>query len=684
MNFLYPAFLFALVLVLIPIIIHFFNFKRYKTLFFSNVSLIKLLSKKNRKKSQLKQILILLSRIMVVAGLVFAFSRPYFPSGKNPDETPQKAVLIYIDNSLSMKAENENGQLLEQAKIKAIEVSKSYPISTKFLICTNDFSAKNRILLNKDEFAKEITQVTESYNKINFERVFTYTEDIFEALKIESGKTLYIFSDFQTNTGDFKKLQTDHSISTFLVHFKPNPTNNILIDSCWFEIPGRKLFQDEELFIKVKNLSNQAFQNIPIRLYINDSLKAVSNISIAENADSVIVLNYTNYSTNIQLCRVELDDYPVIYDNIYYFSYSVQSKLNALGIVNSNNSGGSVFLRTFFDNDEFILYNESLENNVQVSQFKNYECIFLVNNSILSTGLKTELKNWINQGGTLVVFPEKNSDYSDYNLFFQSINIRNIKQFDSTKIRISEINYTHKIYSEAFRKQEKNSDLPEISGIFSFNNTQLKPDTWLLKLRNGNNALFTGAYGEGNYYIFAFPLNKTNFDFVRHPVFVPTIYNIVLFSGLNQVISYPIDVSLPIKLNRSDSFSEQLIIKNLQTNEEFFALVKTTGNGQKLLITDGINKTSGHFIILDGVKSIQSVSFNNSRAESINKFLSADELKIAINNSTLKNFTVIENDKDELSNIIDEMNNAKQLWKIFLLISFFFLLTEMAIVKFWK
>ena len=157
MSFLFPAFLFALLALAIPVIIHLFNFKRYKTLYFSNVPLLKRIKQESRKKSQLKQLLIMLARIMAIASLVIAFSRPYIPTGNRTANTAQQMVEIYIDNSFSMKAEGEKGQLLEQAKIKAIEIANSYPVGTQFLILTNDFNTGNQLPLNNEQFVRHIT-----------------------------------------------------------------------------------------------------------------------------------------------------------------------------------------------------------------------------------------------------------------------------------------------------------------------------------------------------------------------------------------------------------------------------------------------------------------------------------------------------------------------------------------------
>ena len=82
MSFLYPNFLWALFAVSIPIIIHLFNFRRYKTLYFSNVKFLKDVQEETRSKSQIKQLLILLSRILLITSLVFAFSQPFIPPVK--------------------------------------------------------------------------------------------------------------------------------------------------------------------------------------------------------------------------------------------------------------------------------------------------------------------------------------------------------------------------------------------------------------------------------------------------------------------------------------------------------------------------------------------------------------------------------------------------------------------------
>ena len=55
----YPVFLWALFAVTIPIIIHLFNFKKYKKVYFTNVRFLKELQHQSKAKSRLKEILVL-------------------------------------------------------------------------------------------------------------------------------------------------------------------------------------------------------------------------------------------------------------------------------------------------------------------------------------------------------------------------------------------------------------------------------------------------------------------------------------------------------------------------------------------------------------------------------------------------------------------------------------------------
>ena len=102
MKFAYPEFLYALFAIAIPIIIHLFNFRKFKKIYFSNVEFLKEVQQETQSKSQLKHLLILLSRILAIAFLVLAFAQPFIPVSDTAITDQNNVVGIYIDNSLML------------------------------------------------------------------------------------------------------------------------------------------------------------------------------------------------------------------------------------------------------------------------------------------------------------------------------------------------------------------------------------------------------------------------------------------------------------------------------------------------------------------------------------------------------------------------------------------------------
>src|SRR5690606_25337935 len=160
MMFLYPSFLWALLAVLVPVIIHLFNFRRYKKVYFSNVKFLREIQLESKSRSRLKEILILAARCLALAALVFAFARPYF---KDPAQTRDlhsaTAVSLYIDNSFSMENVSRQGPLLDVARLRAREIIRAFGERARFHIITNNFEGKEQRFHTRDnalDFIEEI------------------------------------------------------------------------------------------------------------------------------------------------------------------------------------------------------------------------------------------------------------------------------------------------------------------------------------------------------------------------------------------------------------------------------------------------------------------------------------------------------------------------------------------------
>ena len=141
MQFKHPELLYGLFLLLIPIIIHLFQLRKFQKVAFTNVAFLKEATLQTRKSSQIKKWLILITRLLLLAALVFAFAQP-FTSKSNSFKT-KKETVIYLDNSFSMQAKGNQGELLKRA---VQDIMTNVPEDENISIITNDEVFKNTSL----------------------------------------------------------------------------------------------------------------------------------------------------------------------------------------------------------------------------------------------------------------------------------------------------------------------------------------------------------------------------------------------------------------------------------------------------------------------------------------------------------------------------------------------------------
>ncbi len=151
MKFVYPEILWALFALTIPILVHLFNFRKFRKVAFPNVDFLKEVKQETQSKSKIKHWLILACRMLALAALIFAFAQPYIPKEGSTATSGSKAVSIYIDNRFSMEAENQDGRLLDLAKNKALQIAEYYAATDQFQLITNDFEGRHQRFVSRDE-----------------------------------------------------------------------------------------------------------------------------------------------------------------------------------------------------------------------------------------------------------------------------------------------------------------------------------------------------------------------------------------------------------------------------------------------------------------------------------------------------------------------------------------------------
>jgi hypothetical protein len=686
MKFLFPTFLFALLAVAIPVIIHLFSFRRHKTIYFSHVGFLKDVKKESQKKSRLKQLLMLLARILTIVFFVFAFSQPYIPSSTEGTAGRTEVVGVYIDNSFSMNALSKEGPLLERARNIAAEIGKSYPAGTRFRLLTNNPEPLHQHLFSREQFIQEVSRVRSSPETVPVSFIHNRfgSGGVDEYQKAQ--KTLYCISDFQRNMTDPENF-SDVPVHTVFVPLVPNQVNNLYIDSCWVEVPAHGLNQEETVFVQISNNSNEDYQNLPLRLFLNDSLKSMTSFSVQAGKKMTTSLRFKNGSSGIQLGKVEITDYPFTHDNSWYFSYSVEPELEALALFNESRSSreGLAFISALFREDDYVRLETMDIRALQVSKLAGSHAIFLLSPDQFSSGFLNELEEAVSHGTSVVLFPGTDQPSFVNNPLLSRFGAGLVTRMDTVSQKISGIDFENRFFYNVFQEKKENALQPEIGKHLKFTKNIRTQETSLLWFQNGDKALSMVPYNQGKVWVFAFPLDESNAAFARDVIFVPTLYNIVLNSLPRQLISYTIgeDHSCFIS-GRINTLSDAPVeLLNRSSGEKFIPEIQFSRQGVRLDPGNAI-KTAGHYLVMSGDETLTSLSFNYHRNESDLSYFSADELENRVEQIHPGKMDVITGSSVDIPDRIRDIQKGKPLWKWCILLALFFILTEAFIARLWK
>ena len=100
MQFKHPEILYFLFLLLIPILVHLFQLRRFKKEYFTNVQFLKELSLQTRKSSKIKKWLLLATRLLILTALIIAFAQK--KKKKKEANAITNQTYILVDNSFCM------------------------------------------------------------------------------------------------------------------------------------------------------------------------------------------------------------------------------------------------------------------------------------------------------------------------------------------------------------------------------------------------------------------------------------------------------------------------------------------------------------------------------------------------------------------------------------------------------
>lgn len=683
MHFIYPGFLFALTALAIPIIIHLFNFRRFKKIYFTNVRFLREIRQDTQSRSRLRHLLILISRLLAVSCLVFAFAQPYIPVTNKKIEAGIKRISIYIDNSFSMDALGKNGSLLESAKKKAREIALAYKPSDQFQILTSDFEARHQRLVSRDEFLQLVDEVKPGSSVKSLSEVLQRQQEAISYGEEKTSKKAFIISDFQKSTTN-NELQADTSIQFSLVPVEASQINNLYIDTCYLSTPFVQLNTPNELTVIIRNKGNTNAENIPLKFSINGIQKAIASVNAPAGSSGETKLSFTLSESGWQEAVLSITDFPVTFDDNFYFVFNVRKNLEILCI---NGKEISQSLNAVFSNDEFYNIRNSFSGQIDYSAFPGMQLIVLNEVNSFSTGMIHELQQYVIKGGTVFIIPSEDAELTSYSDLMTSLGIDSYSQKVISADKVSSIEEKNSLFANVFEKGKsipENMDLPVVNQYYTFKRSIKSNTQNIMKLQSGNPFLIGSISRKGKVYALATSLQSASGSFPRHALFVPVF--------LRAALQGSSEIKTPLVIGRDHDFivNDSLIsndnifhIRNTALKLDFIPESRLLNSNTIISIHDQVT-VAQNYKLTSGNKLVSEVAFNYDRKESDLSVLSNDELEKKASLSGFTNINVINAEGIDLSHKISQLNEGKRLWKYFIIAALIFLGIEIVLIRYFK
>ncbi|WP_431157884.1 BatA domain-containing protein [Winogradskyella poriferorum] len=641
MQFKHPELLYALLLLIVPVIIHLFQLRRFQKVEFTNVKFLKAVKLQTRKSSQIKKWLTLVTRLLLLACAILAFAQPFIPKTDNFND--QQETVIYLDNSFSMQAKGQNGSLLNEAVQDIIStVSDKDEVS----VFTNDQTFTNTSV---KAIKKELINLGFTANQLSYDAVLLKGKQLFTS-KGNSEKNLILVSDFQQKTEAFS-IDRDSTYNISFVQPKSNLIANVSIDSVFINSSSAETI---ELVVRLKNFG-EATDDLSVSLYNNDELLAKTAVSIENEAGA----NFTLANDKEINGRIQIEDAGLLYDNTFYFNIGQNPKIKVLSI---NEESDDSYLKRIYTDDEFDYISSEIDA-LNFNLIKDQDLVILNELESLSNALISALNEYKNDGGYILTIPSGKTNLNTYNELFNKLNLSILNTPIVLNKRVTSINYDHPILKNAFYTRVTNFQYPRVDQSYKFSSNSNS----ILAFEDGSVFL----QGDNGSYAFASPINSENSNFKNSPLIVPVLYNIgkqsLKLPKLYYTIGNPNSVAVKATVKQDDILS---------LHREGASVIPPQIAYSKSVVMDiGEYPSSvGIYEIKNKEEILQNISFNYNHNESNIAYLNISDLN-NVNAST------------DLSNTISTIKsnaNVNALWKWFVIFALAFLILEMLILKYLK
>ncbi len=436
--------------------------------------------------------------------------------------------------------------------------------------------------------------------------------------------------------------------------------------------------QANPVVVKVRNLTDEDADNIRLSIRYDGQTKPVGTLSIPAGSSVLDTVNLTIQRTGWHEAELAITDYPVQFDDKYYFTFNVKEEVDVLAI---NESAPNRYLEAAFTGIPNFNLTNLQSQNLDYSQLSNYELIVTNGLNDISTGLGFELAQFVKNGGNLLVFPGRNANVASYRSFLLGFPANELVRFEDEPRQVGQVNTEEFVFNDVFENKSANLKLPATQGNYGLTDYANRGEEPLLTYRDGNTFLAKYQVEQGNLYLCAAPLEEEYNNLVRNgEIFIPMLYKMAISSGTGQQIAYTIGKDEVIVAGHQAD-SPEMVYKLSGQGSEFIPEQRIIGSKVYLGVNNQVEEAGFYTLFLKENEPLGVYAFNYDRRESVLEYYPPDALREYV--GEIANVIDIA-DTAVLTARIEEQSQGVTLWRLCLILALIFLAGEVLLLRLWK
>ena len=666
--------LWGLLALLIPIIIHLFNFRRHKLVYFSNTAVLRSIQQENAKTRKLKYLVTLLLRCLFIAALVLAFAFPYRPEKQLNVNTAESLVGIYIDNSMSMKGQSQRTTMIEDARQSARDLVHKLNPSNRYLLMTNSFEVQNEYPMNQEEMLDQLDRMNPDGAPVQMGEVM----ERFEMLRKQHGftaSTLFVYSDFQSNTFDLSAAKADTTMQVVVVPMTPEFKTNLYIDSVWLASPIVQAGLTNDLMVRVVNQGDKEVKGMPINFTMNGAMAASTTVDLEKNGAAEVEMQFVVENNGDQRCFVALNDHPITFDDTYNFVLSVKPSLSVVELGSQRSS-----CALLFEDDEQFHYTLMEPSRFDMAAIAQAQLLIVNESAVMNETLQQTLLDAVSEGASLMVFPSiddtKNNSY-----LYNKLGIT-LMEIDTNNTAVEDLAQQHAFFNDMILDLPQHPDLPKVK-----QHARMRPNglaTPLLTMQNGDPMLLMESVGKGQAFVMATALDLEWSNLSDNAIFVPMMVKMAFMGGKMDKLSYTIGRDKMLVLSDMNLEGDHhFLIANTDRSFELMPASEVRNGKVYLYLNDNL-PLAGFYDLLVNDTINRVTAWNESRVESKMDFAERDAIEPVFARAGFDVAAVLDTSDFATADLLEAMAHQSSQWKLFALIALLALLGEIAVLRFWK